>query len=128
FLNAKLFLLCLKNLRRNLLRTVLTSLAIMVLVFMITMIWTIINGIDMVTTEQAKDFKVIITERWQVPSQLPMTYADYLNPESAGFLPRLRDSQKRPLYGPDDFMVWSFYGGTIDPRKRTPETIVFFLV
>src|SRR6185295_477999 len=114
-LSTRLFLISLKNLQRNLLRTVLTSLAIMVLVFMITMIWSVIHGIEKTTQEQAKDFKVIITERWQVPSQLPMTYADYLDPENPGFLKELRDSRGKPLYGPDGFMIWSFYGGTLDP-------------
>src|SRR4051794_34598383 len=39
-LNTRLVQLVLKNLRRNLVRTLLTCMATMVLVFMITMIWT----------------------------------------------------------------------------------------
>src|SRR5215217_6072268 len=110
--SPRLFLLGLKNLRRNLVRTLLTCMATMVLVFMVTMIWTVIYGLDMATKEKAKDLKLIITERWQVPSQLPMTHADYLDPKSPKFLPELKG-----VYGPNDFMVWSFYGGTMDPAK-----------
>lgn len=117
----RLFLLGLKNLRRNLLRTVLTGLATMVLVFMVTVIWTVIFGLEQATREKAKDLKIIVTERWQVPSQLPMTHANYLNPSSPYLLPELEG-----LYGPRDFMIWSFYGGSMDPTKRDPQNLVFF--
>ncbi len=120
-LYPKLFLLGLKNLRRSPLRTCLTSLATMVLVFMITLIWTVLFGLDQITREKAKDLKLIITERWSVPSQLPMTHADYLNPSSPKLLPELEGQ-----YGPRDFMIWSFYGGTMDPAKRDPANLVFF--
>jgi putative ABC transport system permease protein len=119
--SPRLFLMGLKNLRRNIGRTAMTCAATMVLVFMITMIWTVIYGLDMATKEKAKDLKLIITERWQVPSQLPMTHADYLDPKSPKFLPELKG-----VYGPNDFMVWSFYGGTMDPAKRDPKNLLFF--
>jgi putative ABC transport system permease protein len=117
----RLFFLALKNLRRNPVRTLLTATATVVLVFMITLIWTVVFFLDMATTEQSKNLKLIITERWQIPSQIPMTYADYLDPASPAFLPELRG-----LYGEKDFMIWSFYGGTMDPAKRTPENLIFF--
>jgi putative ABC transport system permease protein len=117
----KLFRLGLKNLSRNPLRTLLTSLATMVLVFMITLIWTVLFGLDLVTREQAKNLKLIVTERWSVPSQIPMTHANYLDPRRPEFL-----SDLRGYYGPQDFMVWSFYGGTMDPAKRDPANLLFF--
>lgn len=120
--SPKLFLLVLKNLRRNLLRTALTFMATMVLVFMVTLIWTVVYFIDRVTAEKARDLKLIVTERWQLPSQLPPTHADYLNPESPKFL------LSRDDVGPGDFMTWSFYGGTLDPTKFTRENLVFFFV
>src|SRR6516162_8633247 len=120
-LNFRLFLLVLKNLRRNFVRTMLTSTATMVLVFVITMIWTVLFFMDLITRERAKDLKLIVSERWQLPSMLPMTHANYLDPTHPQFLPELKG-----LYGPDDFMTWSFYGGTMDPNKRTPENLVFF--
>lgn len=126
-LAPRLFVLGLKNLRRNLLRTALTGLAIGVLAFMITMIWTILYFIDLTTKERSKDLKIIVTYKWSVPSQLPITHADYLNPESSAFLPQLMENGKA-VYGPKDFMIWSFYGGTMDPTKITPDTLIFFFV
>ncbi|MBI2808501.1 MAG: ABC transporter permease [Planctomycetes bacterium] len=124
----RLFMLGLKNLRRHFLRTALTSAAIGVLAFMITTIWTIIFFIDLITVERSKDLKIIVTYRWSVPSQMPITHADYLNPASSQFLPELVDAQGNKLYGPNDFMTWSFYGGTTDPAKITPDTLILFFV
>jgi putative ABC transport system permease protein len=128
-LYPRLFMLGLKNLRRNLLRTILTTLAIGVLAIMITTIWTIIYFVDLISTERTKDLKIIVTYKWSVPSQIPMTHADYLNPTSSALLPKLRNEKTgEPLYSEKDFMVWSFYGGSTDPAKITPDTLIFFFV
>jgi putative ABC transport system permease protein len=115
----KLFLLILKSLRRNLLRTVLTCLAIMVLVFVVTLIGSMISFLDDITTEKAKDFKAIVTERWQIPSQMPLAYWLPLSEGAA-------DSSRPGDLRPDEYMTWQFYGGTIDPEKQTRENVVFF--
>ena len=67
----KLVLLMLKNLRRNLVRTVLTCLAIFVLVFVVTMIWSFLHMLDSYTTAKAGEQKGLIMEKWQFPSMLP---------------------------------------------------------
>jgi putative ABC transport system permease protein len=119
----KFFLLIVKNLRRNILRTTLTSLAIVVMVFMITLIWTIVFRLGVITEEKSKDFKLIVTEKWQLPSQMPATHADYLDPRSPKYiLPRELNIK------PDDFQTWSFYGGFLDPVKKSWETLVFMFV
>lgn len=120
----KQFALIVKNLRRNLVRTGLTCAATMVLVLMVTLIWTIVYFLDQMTREKARDFKLIITERWQLPSQMPLTHARYLNPESPDCVYNPRDFD----IGPEDFMTWSFYGGTTDPAKMSRENLVFFFV
>jgi len=133
-LNFKLFRLVLKNLRRNLLRTILTSLAIIVLVLMVTMIWTLVNFLDRLTADRAKDFKIIVTERWQAFGIMPVTHGNYLNPQSPDFLPELKAMKMfRPelkamgdMFRPEDFMTWSFYGCTMDPEKQAPENTSFF--
>jgi putative ABC transport system permease protein len=107
----------LKSLARNRLRSVLTGMAIMVLVLVITLIWTVLWFLDMVPAEKSKDLKAIVTERWQLPSQMPFSYAASLSEGSA-----TRPDDVRP----DDHMTWQFFGGTIDPAKRTRENIVFF--
>jgi putative ABC transport system permease protein len=106
-----------KSLRRNIVRSLLTSAAIMVLVLVVTGVWTVLYILDLVTAEKTKDLKAIITERWQIPSQMPYSYETVLARGAA----RKKDDIK-----PDDSMVWTFYGGTIDPNKRTRESIVFF--
>jgi putative ABC transport system permease protein len=117
-----------KNLRRNLVRTLLTSMATAVLVIMVTLIWAVVFFLDQSMQEKSADFKLIVMERWKVPSQLPITHADYLNPGSAKCLPELKEAG----IGPKDFMTWSFYGGSTvpitDPNKIAFENIVFFFV
>src|SRR5262245_57796318 len=125
-LNPKLFGLVLKNLKRNLLRTILTCLATVVLVLMVTLIWTVIYFLDEVTAERAKDLKLIVTEKWSLPSQMRNTDADYLNPRMPQFI--LKDDYGQPLIGPNDFMTWSFYVGSLDRNNITWETMVFFFV
>jgi putative ABC transport system permease protein len=109
--------LIVKSLSRNLLRTILTSMAIFVLVFVVTLVWSILWLLDLVTSEKSKDFKAIVTERWQLPSQMPYAYGSSI---SEGAASKPQDIK------PVDAMTWQFYGGTIDPDKRTREGILFF--
>jgi putative ABC transport system permease protein len=111
----KFFLLILKNLRRNKLRTALTALSTMVLVFVVTMIWTIVYFLDNFTTQKAGNLKVVVTERWQMPSQMPLSY---MGPLGHGAARRSGDKQ------PKDSMAWQFYIGTLDPEKRTRENLI----
>lgn len=106
-----------KSLSRNPLRTLLTSLATVVFVFVVTLVWTILFALDQATTEKSKDLKAIVTERWQLPSQMPFAYAT----------PLVDGAAKQPGdVRPTDSMTWQFYGGSIDPAKRTRENILFF--
>src|SRR5207244_4066067 len=106
-----------KSLSRNKIRTLLTSLAVFVLVFVVTLIWTVLWFLDNVTREKTADFKATVTEKWQIPSQLPYAYSSSLTQGAAS-----RPGDVRPA----DSMTWTFYGGTTDPAKRTRESIVFF--
>jgi putative ABC transport system permease protein len=108
-----------KSLRRNFLRTALASLAIMVLAFVVTLVWSILIPLDAAMTEQTKDFKAIVSERWQVPSQMPYAYASTL--EEGGYT-QPGDIRIKP----EDSMTWSFYGGTTDPEHLSFENILFF--
>jgi putative ABC transport system permease protein len=117
--HRKMAMLVVRSLSRNRLRSALTSMAVMVLVIVITFVWTILYFLNQVTEEKSKDLKAIVTERWQIPSQMPFSYAA---PLSEGAARRPTDAR------PTDAMTWSFYGGTLDPAKRTRENIVFFFV
>ncbi|MFO0968138.1 MAG: FtsX-like permease family protein [Gemmataceae bacterium] len=141
-LRPRLFLLMIKNLRRNIVRTSLTFLATTVLVFMIIMIWTVLNFIEGQTTDKSADFKVIITERWQIPSRMPPSYANLFSPvaldpndtsyrvDSTGaYLPNpqcIFNEYPELNITAKDFMLWSFYGGTTEKGKFSRETIIFF--
>ena len=60
-----------RNLWRNKIRTALTGIATMILVLVVTLVWTVISFLNIVTSEKASNLKVIVTERWQIPSQMP---------------------------------------------------------
>src|SRR5437868_1455958 len=112
----KFLLLILKNIRRNLLLTSLTSLTTLVLVVVVTGVWSVLDFLDKATREKQRDLKAIITERWQIPSQMPFSYANTLTDGAA--------REPNDLH-PDDSMTWSFYGGTLDLRNRTLENSLF---
>jgi len=111
----KFFLLILKNLRRNKLRTALTALSTMVLVFVVTMIWTVVYFLDEFTKEKSGNLSVVVTERWQMASQMPLWYTE---PLSRGAARKTGDKE------PKDSMAWQFYTGTLDADKRTRENLV----
>jgi putative ABC transport system permease protein len=117
FVFRKYFSLISKSLRRNLLRTSLSSLAVVVLVFVVTLVWSFLVVLDVIMTEKAKDFKSIITERWQVPSMMPYAYAPTL--EEGAY-------EKPGDIKPADSMTWQFYGGTLDPTSKSWENFMFF--
>jgi putative ABC transport system permease protein len=120
--NPRLFLLILKNLRRNMLRTGLTAFATAVLVLMLTLIWTVVHSLDALTQEEARDLKLIVAERWRNNSMMPLSHAHYLNPDKPQFILDRRD------VGPSDFMTWSFYFGTTDKWNLTLNNWAFFFV
>src|SRR5262249_37778285 len=104
---------------RNFLRTALTGAAIMLLVFIITLIWTVLCFLDLVTADKSKDLKAIVTEKFQVPSQMPYAYVSSLSGE-------VRELPERLRPGDDGLMGWTFYGGTTDKEKMTRENLLFF--
>ncbi len=114
----KLLLLIIKNLCRNPLRSVLTALGTMMLVCVVTLVWSVLWFIDRVTTEKSENLKAIVTERWSIPSRMPMSYAASLAEGAA---------RKPGDVKPSDSMTWQFYGGSLDPQKLTRESMIFGL-
>src|SRR6516164_8370604 len=110
----KLCMLMVKNLRRNLLRTTLTAAVTVAFAFTVTLIWTVVSFLDGAMEEKSQDIKLIVTEKWQLPSQMPLTHASYLDPKHPNFLPELR-----PYVAPHDFMTWSFYGGSTEQGRMS---------
>src|SRR5207302_2623923 len=117
---SRFFLIMLKSLRRNLVRTSLTYLATFILVMIATFVWSTLAFMDQLTTEKSKDLKLIITEKWEASSQMPFAYAGGL---SAGAADPSRGRDVRPL----DAMTWQFYIGSLDTDKKTRENLLFFI-
>jgi putative ABC transport system permease protein len=112
----KFLMLIFKNLRRNLLRSVLTGAGVMVLVFVITLIWSILGFLDMATSEKSANFKGIVTEKWSIPSQLPFSYASTLEDGAAR-----EESDVKPM----DSMTWQFFIGSVDKTNIGYSTFIF---
>ena len=92
----KQLLLIVKNVRRHPLRTLLTALGTMVLVSVVTLVWSVLAFLDAMSVQKASDFKAIVTEKWRIPSLMPMSYAASLSKGAAR-----RPGDERPL----DFMT-----------------------
>ena len=58
-----------KNLWRSKLRSSLTALAVVFLVAVFSMVATVLNFLDMVMTERTKDIRVVVTNRFRIPSR-----------------------------------------------------------
>jgi len=114
----RFLLLILKNVRRNLLRSGLTVAATMWLVVVVTLVWSVLSFLDEVTAEKNKNLKAIVSERWQFPSQMPISYADTL---AEGAAREASDAR------PSDSMTWQFFGGRLggDDAGRNDRLFAF---
>jgi putative ABC transport system permease protein len=119
--------LILKNLGRNPLRTILTCAAILVLVSVVTLIWTTVAFLDRTTAEKADDLKMIVMERWHIPSRMPLSYADYFDPDPRNTRSIWYQQHVPRQDWPQDFMTWQFCRGTLDPAKKTRDNLIFFI-
>jgi putative ABC transport system permease protein len=119
-LAVKVLLMLFRGLRRSPLRTSLTYLALFVLTFVLTLIYTVITFIGKATTEKEANFKIIMTEKYSIPSMMPPGYENRLRGIIEGLPPELR-----PVNGDDDIIAWSFVGGTTDPSNPKPENAMF---
>ena len=117
-LGLKFVGLMLKGVRRAPVRTGLSFLATFVLVSVITAVWSILAFLDLVQTERSADVKTIVTEKYQIPSQMPFAYVDRLTAEVEQLPP---DQRPRSV----DLMSWSFVAATLDPAQRTYENTLF---
>jgi putative ABC transport system permease protein len=97
----KFILLILKNLGRSKVRTILTSLAVAVLVTISAEMVTVTSTIQKMVESDASQAKLVVTERWVVPSRVPLRYVPYLN----------------RLAGVTDWTTWSFYFGSFDATR-----------
>jgi putative ABC transport system permease protein len=119
--NAKIGGLVFRSLRRNLLRTALTYVALFVLTGMLTFMYGIIRAIGKLTTEKEGAQTVIMTEKFGIPSQLPPGYVTRLK----GIIQDKLPAEHRPADIDKNFMTWTFVLGTTEKDKISPETTMF---
>ncbi len=110
-----------RSLRRNLLRTALTYIALFVLTGMLTFIYGIVSFLGNFTADKEKEQLILITEKFGIPSMMKPGYA--------GEMKRILREQLPKEYQPADidksFMTWSFVGASLQPGKQSPENNFF---
>jgi putative ABC transport system permease protein len=118
------FRFAVKSLSRNMLRSILTALAVMVLGLAATLVVTIIQFIDRVMTGNSNTLNAIASSRWDLPSQMPPSYAPDLENGNVSYGP---DGKIKPGdVKPKAAMSWTFYGGTVTKDKPSRENFIFF--
>lgn len=88
----------LKNLCRNRLRTTLTGLGVVVLMAIYTIAGTVTDKVNRMVSAHSSQVRLIVRERWTVPSRLPVRYVRTL----------------ANLDGVEDWTVWHLYAGVLD--------------
>ncbi|MCZ2344219.1 MAG: ABC transporter permease [Bacteroidales bacterium] len=118
---AKLAGLVFRSLRRNLLRTALTYVALFVLTGMLTLIYSVVSFLGKLTSEKQAQQMVIVTEKFAIPSMMPPGYASQVKAVIRDKLPK----EYQPADIDKNFMTWSFVGGSLSLEKRTQENSLF---
>jgi len=118
---SKIAGLVFRSLRRNLLRTALTYIALFALTLMLCFIYSIVAFLGNFMADKEGSQMVIMSEKFSIPSQMPPSYPNQLKSVIKEKLPK--------EHQPDDidknFMTWSFVGGTLDKEKMTQENSLF---
>jgi putative ABC transport system permease protein len=112
--------LVLRSLIRSLLRTSLTYLAVFVLVFILTSVWSVLDFLSALTAAKDQNMKGIVTEKYQIPSQMKPSHLQGIKDQIAGLPP-----DQRPDNIDENVMTWAFVLCTLDPNKRTFQNSLF---
>jgi putative ABC transport system permease protein len=120
----KIALLLIRGLRRNILRTSLSYFALFVLTFVLSGLYTIVNFLKFVTEEKTANFKVIMTEKYSIPSMMPPGYVERMENLLKELPPQYRPPGDDKTIA-DNVMSWSFVGASTDPSNPRPENAMF---
>jgi len=121
---AKLLILVLKNLRRNPLRVSLTGLAVLVLVTIYVLIQSVLSFLDQQMQEKTTNIRLIITERFRIPSRFQKADFDRIVLPGGETYARL---MQLPGYQPEAWTLWHFMAFSLDPdlSRRDPNRFFF---
>ncbi len=114
--------LLLKNLTRNVVRTLLTTLAVVVLVGIFSVIYSVLIGLASFTADQERNVKLIVTERFRVPSVFERRYIDDIVKPGGALNSQLRGV---PGFHAEQYTTWSFVALSLDPEGKDKERILF---
>lgn len=120
----KLVLLILKNLRRNKVRSILTALAIFLLVAIFTLIATVIVFLENQMKEQSKDVLAVITERYRIPSRFDRKYMEDIS--STGSTLNSNLSNIEGFHG-ENTNLWHFTLFSLDPTMQDKDSFFFVI-
>lgn len=119
----KFFFLIFKNLQRNVIRSILTGLAVVCLVAVFSIILSILRFLDLTMAEKSKDVKLVITERYRIPSRFDRSFMDQIVSVGTSLNTQLTAI---PSFHDDKHTVWHFIGFTLDPNDPPKEKNLFF--
>lgn len=114
----KLLLLSWKNVRRNKLRVVLTSAALVLLASILCMVATVLFALNQITAEKSKDVKLIVTERYRIPSRFDRSYIEQIVRPGSTLHSELT---RIPGFDAAKYTVWQIVGFTLDPQMRNKD-------
>lgn len=108
----KSVLLVFKNLKRNPARSLLSLLAVFSLAGILCIILSVLLFMNRAMSERSRDVKLVITERYRLPSRFDKRFMDDIVNPTSDLQQRLRQV---PGFDPEKFTTWSFVGFTLDP-------------
>jgi putative ABC transport system permease protein len=104
---SKFVVLILKNLRRNRVRTVLTVLAVTVMVTICVEMRTILGTVAGHVEADSGQSRLMVTERWVVPSRIPVRYLPILS----------------RLDGVEDWTTWNTYPAFFNEARQADQEV-----
>jgi putative ABC transport system permease protein len=116
----KLFVIILKNLKRNKVRSILTALAIFFLVAIFTLIATVTKFLEDMMVEQSKDVLAIVTERYRIPSRFDRKYLDDIRSPGSTLNVKLSEVEG---FHPEKLNIWHFIVFSLDPAMQDKDKI-----
>lgn len=119
----KLLKLILKNMGRNKVRTILTSLAIFFLVAVFTSIATILTFLEDQMKDQEADVMAIITERYRIPSRFDVKYMDDIASSGSSINNKLTSGV--PNFQGQKTNIWHFIVFSLDPQLKDKDGFFF---
>ncbi|HMP18185.1 MAG TPA: hypothetical protein PKD72_14270, partial [Gemmatales bacterium] len=120
----KLLKLIFKNLMRNKVRSILTAVAIFMLVAIFTLIATVIGFLDKQMQDQSKDVLAVITERYRIPSRFDRKYMEDISTTGSTINSQLSNIEG---FDGEKTNLWHFTLFSLDPTLADKDGYFFVI-